>query len=70
MGMDREAGECLYEAQGGLVKTTHLYFPDLRKAFHMHMDASGHAIGATLLQQDDKGDLCLVTCVSKKLNPV
>ena len=52
-----------------LVKRTHLYFPDLMKAFHMHMYASGHAIGVTPSQQDDNGDLCLVTCVSRKLNP-
>ena len=43
-----------------LVNRTHLYFPDLRKAFHMHMDSSEHAICATLLQQDDNGDFCLV----------
>ena len=35
----------------------------------MHMDVGGQAIGATRLQQDDNGDLCLVTCVSRKLNP-
>ena len=41
----------------------------MRILLHTHIDASWHAIGATLLQQDDNGDLCLVTCVSRKLNP-
>ena len=31
--------------------------------------ADSFIFGATLSQQDDSGDLCLVTCVSMKLNP-
>ena len=67
MGIDREAGECFYESQGGFGKNDSSVFSRSAEAFHMHMDASGHAIGATLLQQDDSGDLCLVTCASRKL---
>ena len=48
---------------------THLYFPDLRKAFHIHMDACWNSIGETLLQQNDNGELCLVTCVSSDWRP-
>ena len=69
MGIDREAGECFYEAQGGFGKKDSSVFSRSAEAFHMQMDASGYVIGATLSQQDDSGDLCLVMCVRMKLNP-
>ena len=53
MGIDREAGECFYKAQGGFGKNDSSVFSRSAEAFHIHMDASGHAIGATLPQQDD-----------------
>ena len=50
-------------------KQTQLHYPDLQRSFVLHMDASNHALGATLSQANDAGDLQLVTCTSRKLNP-
>ena len=44
-----------------------LIVPDSTKPYFLHSDASEFAIGATLSQLDDKGQLRLVTCRSRKL---
>ena len=51
-----------------LVHSTTLAYPDKDKTFHIHTDASDVAMGATLSQVDDKGQMRLVVCMSKKLN--
>ena len=56
------------EIKAAFIKRTMLAYPDLDREFIVHLDASGESIGATLSQIDDKGVLCLVTCISKKLN--
>ena len=52
-----------------LAHPTTLAFPDEDKPFHVHTDASDVALGATLSQDDDKGELRLVACMSQKLQP-
>ena len=48
--------------------STTLAYPDNDKTFYVHTDASDVAIGATLSQLDDKEEMRLVACMSKKLN--
>jgi ribonuclease HI len=50
-------------------KANTLAFPDPDKAYLLYTDASDHAIGATLNQLDDHGNLALLACFSKKLGP-
>ena len=47
-----------------LAQPTTLTYPDAWKPFHVHTDASDTAIGTTLSQEDDKGELRLVACMS------
>ena len=42
--------------------------PDNSKPYTIHTDASGYAVGATLSQQDEHGDLRPVAYMSKKMN--
>ncbi|MGV1089522.1 MAG: reverse transcriptase domain-containing protein, partial [Mycobacterium sp.] len=58
----------LDKLKAGLIAHTQLAYPDFSRQFVLHMDASKTAVGATLSQPDDNGDLRLVTCVSRKLN--
>ena len=44
-------------------------YPNMNKEFILHVDASDSATGATLSQLDEMGNLRLVSCMSKKLNP-
>ena len=46
-----------------------LAYPDLNTPFVLHVDASVEAISATISQEDRAGELRLVTCTSRKLNP-
>ena len=48
--------------------STTIAYHDKVKTFHVHTDASDVAMGATLSQVDDKGEMRLVACMSKKLN--
>ena len=45
-----------------------LAYPDPTKEYHLHLDASDVAIGATLSQYDDKNALRLIACMSHKLD--
>ena len=49
-------------------QSTTLAYPDVGKPFHVHTDASDTALGATMFQEDEKGEMRLVACMSKKLN--
>ena len=51
-----------------LAQSTTLAFPDVGKPFHVQTDASDTALGATMSQEDEKGEMRLVACMSKKLN--
>ena len=51
-----------------LAQSTTLAYPDVGKPFHVHTDASDTALGATLSQEDEKGEMRLAACMSKKLN--
>ena len=51
-----------------LAHPTTLAYPDVCKPFHVHTDASDVALGATLSQEDDQGQLRLIACMSKKLH--
>ena len=63
-----EAQQSAFERiRDALVKATLLTFPDYTKAFHLHIDASLFAIGATVSQEDSQGQLRLLACMSKKL---
>ena len=53
-----------------LAHSTTLAYPDVWRPFHVHTDASDSAIGATMSQEDDKSEMRLVACRSKKLNAV
>ena len=48
-----------------LAQSTTLANPDVGKPFHVHTDASDTALGATLSQDDEKGEMRLVACMSK-----
>jgi hypothetical protein len=43
--------------------------PDNSKPYVVHTDASGFAVGATLSQRDEKGELRPVSFMSKKMSP-
>ena len=51
-----------------LAHSTTLAYPDVCKPFHVHTHASDVALGATLSQEDDQGQLRLIACMSKKLH--
>ena len=51
-----------------MMNSTTLTYPDMDKVFIIHTDASDIAVGATLSQEDHKGQLKLVACGSRKLN--
>ena len=48
--------------------TVELAFPDFTKPFYLHMDASDHAVGATLSQYDSSDNLRLLACMSRKMD--
>ena len=52
-----------------LAHSTTLAFPDVGKPFHVHTDASDVALAASLSQEYGKGEMRLVACMGKKLNP-
>ena len=45
-----------------------LMYPDFSKQFIIHLDASNLALGATLSQEADDGQLRLLSCTSRKFN--
>ena len=51
-----------------LLESVVLTFPDRRKPYIVHTDASDVPIGATLSQEDQQGNLRLVACASRKLS--
>ena len=51
-----------------LAHSTTLAYPDVGTPFHVHTDASDVALGATLSQEYEKGEMRLAACMSKKLN--
>ena len=51
-----------------LVSAPMLATPDNSKPYVVHTDASGYAVGATLSQRDEHGDLKPVAYMSKKMN--
>ena len=50
-----------------LAHCTTLAYPYPMRPFHFHTDAGDVAMGATLSQEDDNGEMRLVACMSKKL---
>ena len=46
-----------------------MHFPNPQLEFYLYLDASDHAVGATLNQQDESGRDQLICCLSKKLSP-
>ena len=46
-----------------------MHFPNPQFMFHLYLDASDHAVGASLNQQDESGRDKLICCLSKKLSP-
>ena len=69
MAVDTGTPGRLRGLKNALASHNHLYLHDLRKPSHLHMDASAHALGATLSQTDDDSAQRLGTCISRKLNP-
>ena len=67
MNVGRRATEAFETVIQNLAQST-LAYPDVGKPFHGHTDASDTAPGATLSQEDEKGEMRLVACMSKKLN--
>jgi hypothetical protein len=51
-----------------LVSAPMLHTPDNDKPYVVHTDASGYAVGATLSQRDEHGDLQPVAYMSKKMS--
>ena len=45
-----------------------MHFLDPALPYHLYIDASDHALGATLNQRDEQGRDKLICCLSKKLN--
>ena len=64
---ENSAFESLKKAMHENVK---LAFQDTSRDFHLHLDASAFAVGATLSQYDEQGRLRLVTCMSRKMDAV
>jgi transposase InsO family protein len=52
-----------------LISAPMLHTPDNSKPYIVHTDASGYAVGATLSQYDEHGDLKPVAYMSKKMSP-
>ena len=52
-----------------LLQAPVMIIPDVKQPFLLHTDASEVGIGATLSQTDSAGQLRLVSCMSRKLNP-
>jgi len=52
-----------------LIHHNSLADPNLNAPFHLHIDASSDALGATLSQEDGTGRLRIVCFTSRKLNP-
>ena len=52
----------------GLCQTATLAYPDTKKPFIVHLDASNIAMGATLSQTDEQGQVRLLCCASRKFN--
>ena len=50
-----------------MAHSTTLAYPDQSRPFHVHTDAGDVAVGATLSQEDDNGEIRLVACMSKQL---
>ena len=72
----KETGACQWTStkntafqslKDALCASAELACPDLSAPFHVHFDASGHALGATISQDDETGCRELVTCISRKL---
>lgn len=51
-----------------LANAVSLAYPDFTKTFIVHLDASKLALGATLSQEADDGQLRLLNCTSRKFN--
>ena len=51
------------------LKSAELAYPNWSEPFVVHLDASKFAIGATLSQKDKDGNLRLLACTSRKMNP-
>ena len=67
MDVGRRATEAFETVIQNLAQST-LAYPDVGKPFHVQTDASDTALGATLSQEDEKSEMRLVACMSKKLN--
>ena len=51
-----------------LAQSTTLASPDVVKPLHVHTVATDTALGATLSQEDEKCEMRLAACMSKKVN--
>ena len=66
-GADQE--NAFQAVKTALINSATLAFPNPDQPFILHTDASLFAVGATLSQLDNKGEMKLLACFSKKLNP-
>lgn len=57
------------ELKQALIHSAELAYPRWGEPFVVHLDASAFAIGATLSQNDTDGNLRMLACTSRKLNP-
>ena len=64
----QEQEDAFQELKQAVQKEPVLLQPDQKKPFKVEIDASNYAIGAILMQKDDKGILHLVAYFSKSLN--
>ena len=66
-GPEQEAA--FQKVKNDLITAATLAFPNPDRPYILHTDASLFAVGATLSQEDDRGEIRLIACFSKKLNP-
>ena len=63
------AAKAFQDIRDCLAQSVRLAYPDLNREFHLHIDASDAALSATLSQENEYGQMQLLTCTSRKLNP-
>ena len=63
------AAKAFQDIRDCIAQTARLAFPDLNRELHLHIDASNAALGATLSEENKRGEMQLLICTSRKLNP-
>jgi len=63
-----EQDTAFVQIKNALANAVALAYPDFSKKFIIHLDASKLALGATLSQEADDGQLRLLNCTSRKFN--